>query len=254
MTLIEISPNQVLLEGLHALKHAVRFGADIQRILASTEADLAALVERVAPDLASTLDAKVERVSRAEFQSATKRPHPTGIVAIAARPAPIPWTELSRLGPVIVIEDPRHHGNVGAAIRIAAAGGATGVATIGDLDPWSPGAIRGSAGLHFAVPVLSLGALPATDRPVFAFDPDGEDLARVAIDDTAVLVFGSERNGLSAPLKQRADRLVGFPMRAGVSSINLAASVAVGLYHWRLAGRFETTQGTGTANTTTLSS
>ena len=46
----------------------------------------------------------------------------------------------------------------------------------------------------------------------------------------AILAFGSERHGLSEQLKQDADALVRIPMRAGVSSLNLATAVAATLY------------------------
>jgi tRNA G18 (ribose-2'-O)-methylase SpoU len=52
-----------------------------------------------------------------------------------------------------------------------------------------------------------------------------------------VLAFGSERRGLSAALAERADARVSIPMRAGVSSLNLATSVAAVLFAWRLSPR-----------------
>ncbi len=46
----------------------------------------------------------------------------------------------------------------------------------------------------------------------------------------AVLAFGTERHGLTDALLARADLRVRIPMRAGVSSLNLATSVAAVLY------------------------
>ena len=40
----------------------------------------------------------------------------------------------------------------------------------------------------------------------------------------AILAFGTERYGLSAALLDHADARIGIPMRAGVSSLNLATS------------------------------
>jgi TrmH family RNA methyltransferase len=128
---------------------------------------------------------------------------------------------------VVLLEDPRHLGNVGAVVRVAAAAGAAGVLTTGTRDPWDPAALRGSAGLHYALPVGRVDGPPA-DRPLAAFDPEGEPLA--ALPAGAVLAFGTERHGLSAALRARADVRVAIPMRAGVSSLNLATAVAVALY------------------------
>ena len=51
----------------------------------------------------------------------------------------------------------------------------------------------------------------------------------------AVLAFGTERHGLSAELLASADARIAIPMRAGVSSLNLATSVAAVLFAWRLS-------------------
>ena len=83
-------------------------------------------------------------VPRAQVVAVARRPRqldPDGIVAQAG-PAP-----------VIALEEPRHLGNLGACVRVAAAAGAAGVITTGTSDPWHADALRGSAGLHFALPV-----------------------------------------------------------------------------------------------------
>jgi TrmH family RNA methyltransferase len=72
---------------------------------------------------------------------------------------------------------------------------------------------------------------------VFALDADGADIADVRIPSDAVLAFGSERHGLSAAMRERADQLVSLPMRPLVSSYNLTTSVAMALYHWQLFQR-----------------
>jgi tRNA G18 (ribose-2'-O)-methylase SpoU len=44
------------------------------------------------------------------------------------------------------------------------------------------------------------------------------------------------RHGLSPELIELADARIGMLMRAGVSSLNLATSVAAVLFAWRLSG------------------
>jgi TrmH family RNA methyltransferase len=136
---------------------------------------------------------------------------------------------------VVLLDDPRHLGNVGAVVRVAAGFGAGGVLTTGSVDPWHPTVVRAAAGLHFALPVRRGGPPPA-GRPLLAFDAAGEDLRTTPVPDGAILAFGSERRGLSADLRARADRLVAIPIRDRVSSYNLAASVAVALYAWTAGG------------------
>ena len=100
--------------------------------------------------------------------------------------------------------------------------------TTGTLDPWDPAALRGSAGLHYALPVARVEAVEPRGRPLLAVDPEGEELG--AIPARAVLAFGSERHGLSGELLARADGRLRIPMRPGVSSLNLATAVAAVLF------------------------
>ncbi len=102
--------------------------------------------------------------------------------------------------------------------------------TTGENDPWHPDAVRGAAGLQFALPVAAVEALPESDRPLLAIDPEGEELAPERLPERAVLAFGTERHGLSGEVFERADARVSIPMRAGVSSLNLATSVAIALF------------------------
>ena len=50
-----------------------------------------------------------------------------------------------------------------------------------------------------------------------------------------MLAVGSEREGLSPRVLNRADQVVSLPMEDGVSSLNLATAVSAMLYAWRLA-------------------
>lgn len=125
-------------------------------------------------------------------------------------------------------------GNLGACVRVAAAAEAAGVLTTGPNDPWHPDALRGAAGLHFALPVAAVAALPESDRPLVAIDPGGDELRPAELPPRAILAFGSERYGLSDALLERADGRLAIPMRPGVSSLNLATAVAAVLFAQRL--------------------
>jgi TrmH family RNA methyltransferase len=245
------SHNIVQIEGFHALKHALRFGADVLEIEAADRDEVIALAERLAPDLTDVLAERVTRADADRFEGITGR-----VVARARRPAFDAMALLARPGPgpVVLLDQPRHLGNVGAAIRVAAAAGADGLVTTGTADPWHPVAVRGAAGLQFALPVgrlenlADLGGrmdaiapaggrgegLPSGGRPVVALDPDGDALDPWSIPEGAILAFGSERHGLSDEIRAAADTTVALPMTPGVSSINLAAAVAATLYALRL--------------------
>jgi TrmH family RNA methyltransferase len=226
----------VVLQGFHALKHALRFGAHVELVACADPHELT----RLARDLAPELSAEMERLAVVLEPEAFKRlgpyvPH-TGVVSIARRVASDPLVLLAgeTPAPLVLLEDPRHFGNLGAVIRVAAAVEAAGVLTTGRQDPWDPVAVRGSAGLHFALPVARVERLPDGDRPLLAFDPEGVELRAELVPPRALLAFGTERDGLSDHLLARADAHLRLPMRAGVSSLNLATSVAAVLYSLRL--------------------
>jgi tRNA G18 (ribose-2'-O)-methylase SpoU len=230
----------VLLDGFHALKHAVRFGAEIPVAVAVDRAAALALADELAPDVTDTLAALLTEVPEATYRGLVERPHPTAVAALAVRPSRAAHLETlarrPRTAPVVVLDNPRNLGNAGAVIRLAAGFGATGVVTTGTLDPWHPTVVRGGAGLHFATAVERLTVQELPEGPLFALDPEGDDIRGTKLPDDAVLAFGSERSGLSAALRARADHLLSLPMRPQVSSYNLATSVAMTLYHWSAGG------------------
>ena len=214
----------VALEGFHAVKHALRFAPALVTSVTVTSFEAATTLatslaaDVLAPLLALAVEGPVS--------------HPTGVQGTADRPPYDGAVLLARTSPLVLLDDPRHPGNAGAVIRVAAAAGASGVALTGALDPWGASVVRGSAGLHYALPVLSCGLEDLTG-PVLALDAAGERLGTVP--DDAVLVVGSERHGVSPAARSRADAVVALPMRPGVSSLNLATAVSAVLYHWRLS-------------------
>jgi tRNA G18 (ribose-2'-O)-methylase SpoU len=236
----QLAEGSVLLDGFHALKHAVRFGARVQVAVTTDRRAALELADSLAPDVRAALDELLTEVPEAAFTALVPRPHPTSVAALAVRPSRAANLETlgrtPRSAPVVVLDDPRNLGNAGAVIRLAAGFGATGVVTTGTLDPWHPTVVRGGAGLHFATAVERLTVDELPPGPVFALDPEGEDIRGSKLPDDALLAFGSERSGLSAALRARADHLVSLPMRPQVSSYNLATSVAMTLFHWSATG------------------
>ena len=220
----------VLLEGAHALKHALRFGADIEVVATPDPAALETLLSAVAPDVAAEVSHRAVHLGARAWERAVGRPLPSPAIAVARRPTATAADVLSTSGVVVVLEDPRHLGNLGAVVRVAAAAAAGGVLVVGEADPWHPIAVRGAAGLQFALPVARTDTLADTDRQLVALDGQGEPLAPGSIPPDAALIVGTERGGLSEALLRRAALRVAIPMRDGVASLNLATAVAVALY------------------------
>lgn len=231
-------PELTVLEGFHALKHALRFGAEVEVAVASDPGELERLAADLAPDLAGRFGGTVAPVGADLLAGLVPRVPRTGVVAIARRKRADLAAVLAdpREAPVVLLEQPRNMGNLGACVRVAAAADAAGLLASGENDPWHPDAVRGAAGLHYALPaVAAVDRAPRGDgRPLLALDPDGEEIDPAAIPARAVLAFGTERHGLSEDLLAAADGRIALPMREGVSSLNLATSVAAVLYAIRL--------------------
>jgi TrmH family RNA methyltransferase len=222
------APELVVLEGFHAIAHAIRFGGEILGTWTADPDELESLRQRLAPDV--RIPAEVVEVTA--LKNVVSRGQ---VVAVARRPPqPDPDAVLAGPGHVVLLEDPRHLGNLGAVVRVAAAAGAAGVMTTGRQNPWHPDALRGSAGLHFALPVHHLRAVRTQRRELIALDPAGEPLMPQELPAAAVLAFGTERHGLSDELLAQAQRRVALPMSPGVSSLNLATAVAATLYALKL--------------------
>lgn len=223
-------PSLVVLEGFHAVKHALRFGGEVGPVLTSELPELLTLAAQLAPDLVERLRGLAREVDAAVWDAIGAGSLPTPALGIAQRPD---GRSFPTSGPRVLLEDPRHLGNLGASIRVAAAAGAAAVLTTGTADPWHPSAVRASAGLHFAVRVERIDDLASLRAPLVAVDPAGMPLGTTDLPADAVYAFGTERLGLSESLRERTVTSVAIPMREGVSSLNLATAVAVVLYHHR---------------------
>ena len=235
-------PSLAVLEGFHPVKHALRFDATLLEVACRDREQLLRLAGALAPDVEQRLMELAREVQPGVFDQLAPLPPTTGVIGLAERARVDSAAVLGdeRPLPVVLLEDPRDLGNMGACVRVAAGADIAGVLTTGSHDPWHPDALRGAAGLHYALPVCRLPALElltAGQRPVLALDPDGEPLQPSELPERAVLAFGSERRGLSDELTARAGARVSIPMREGVSSLNLATSVAAVLFAWRLSSR-----------------
>ncbi|MDW7966498.1 MAG: RNA methyltransferase [Thermoanaerobaculum sp.] len=179
------------------------------------------------------------------LQSLAPTQHSQGILAIYAIPR---WGPPK--GPVVLyldrLQDPA---NVGALVRVAAALGAgCVVCSPGCANPFSPKAIRASAGASLFFPVLTHYSLLELRRdlgPGFrlcaAATSGGTPLPQWRGPLPSVLVLGNEGQGLDPALEALVDERVTIPLCNRVESLNV--SVAGGIL---LAWLLQACQGTYT--------
>ena len=158
-----------------------------------------------------------------------------GVVALFTRPAVLASALLGVDGVLVVLDGVQDPGNVGSIVRLAAAFGAAGVIAIeGTADPFSPKAIRASAGAALSVPIAQTSraeiiALARSHRiPLLAATAGGGSLPS-PLPPQFALVLGSEGQGVSAEIAALAQP-VGVEMSGSVESLNIGAAAAILLW------------------------
>lgn len=235
------NPSLAVLEGLHPATHALRFGAPLQVAVTYDREKLLKIANRLAPDTVAPIEGVLHVVEPSLFDKLSPRRLSSPLISIAPRPDDDIARAFTRKGkPIIYLDRPQDSGNVGAVIRVAAAADIEAVVVSGNVDPWSPVVIRSGTGLQFAVHVGSAELPPETDRPIVAIDADGEPLRSSTLDVNSILAVGGERYGLSPRIREMAQQSVAIPMKAGVSSLNLATAISAVLFSWKSAVMEET--------------
>jgi RNA methyltransferase, TrmH family len=230
----------LLLDGAHLVADAFA-----SRITLTTVAVTPAALERVElspllSDLTRT-GIEVTTVSSVVMSALSPVRTPSGIVALAERPRAA-GDRIYAGGVVVIAVDVQDPGNVGAIVRVAEAGGASGlVATTGTADPLGWKALRGSMGSALRLPIAS-----AADADVAVADARRRGLRIVAtvprggrtpadaeLSGSVALLIGGEGRGLDETLIESADERVTIPMAAPVESLNAAVTAALLIYEAR---------------------
>jgi len=266
-------------EGVRLVEEALRSACPIEAVLFSESGErhherLAPLIDR--PEIAIPVLRTTDRL----FEGIADTEHPQGVAALV-KPRAASFDDLLRVSegvcsPLLVVlagvQDP---GNVGTILRTASAFGATGAVTAasgqsGTASPFSPKALRASAGAALHLPILAGMSLPilltqlrvanvrtlaasvhiATNVVGVRFsasqpEPEGrgEDSAAHAdnqalplapweVDwcEPVALLVGNEGAGLPEEVERSADARIRIPMSSGVESLNAAAAAAVLFY------------------------
>ncbi|NJL97121.1 RNA methyltransferase [Candidatus Gracilibacteria bacterium] len=220
----------VILEGFHPIKHALRFGAVINKIYTNDIKNLNLLIQSNSPDLTDQFQKKVTLIDTEIYNQLCKHTPKTFAVAIASKPQYYFEESIKKPGVVVFLENIKSLDNFGAVVRVCAARSILAVCLSGTIDPFHSTCLRASRGLHFAIPIFKINTLPKTSKSIIVFDENGTNLTKNSLPKNAILVFGSERVGVSSLTKEKADKIVCIPMQPKVSSLNLATSVAIAIY------------------------
>jgi TrmH family RNA methyltransferase len=241
-------------EGVRLVEEALRSACPIAAVLFSETGErhherLAPLIDR--PEIAIPILRTTDRL----FEGIADTEHPQGVAALV-KPRIASFDDLLRTpgtacSPLLVVlagvQDP---GNVGTILRTASAFGATGAVTAasgqsGTASPFSPKALRASAGAALHLPILAGMSLPilltqlrvANVRTLAScvHESAGSGTALLApweVDwcEPVALLVGNEGAGLPEEVERSADARIRIPMSSGIESLNAAAAAAVLFY------------------------
>ena len=232
----------VLLDGVHLVNDAVAAGVAIEHAAVDVNASERDEVARL---LVSLRARGVDTVTATAPVMGALSPvrSSSAIVAIARRPS----RTIAELfaGPalfVVVVCDVQDPGNLGAIVRVAEAGGASGViATGATADPFGWKALRGSMGSALRLPVHRMPdiATVVADarhhrcRIVATVPRGGVSLFEVDLRQPTAVLIGGEGPGLPDAVVDAADARVTIPMQPPVESLNAAVAAGLVVYEAR---------------------
>jgi RNA methyltransferase, TrmH family len=244
-------------EGRKLVEDALQSGLEAVALLVSEsgERELEHILRAASESVTGIPRARVLRTTDKLFESVAGTETPQGVAALFRQ---LVWQfedvlrgtssadgAFTGTAPLLVVmtavQDP---GNVGTIVRSAQAFGATGaVTTRGSADPWSPKALRASAGSALwlpllrgmAVPVL-LAQLRVADVKVVAAsshvtaESGPESYAAVDLRESVAIFIGNEGAGLPPEVEHAADARISIPIADRVESLNAGIAASIVLY------------------------
>jgi TrmH family RNA methyltransferase len=225
----------VLVEGVRAVREALLAGAEVRFAVASPRLD-ALSAGALARDLMREHEIEVIDVDEDEFVELSDTEHPQGILLVCVEPRQV-GELVQNGGRYLVLDAVQDPGNVGTLVRAATAFDLDGVLMLdGSADPWSPKAVRASAGMMFRTPVRLdvagglVSTLAAASVPVLVADTSGRDVREVVRTGGWALVVGNEGAGAREQVRVAARELVRVPMAGPAESLNAGVAGAILLY------------------------
>ena len=228
-----------VVEGIRHVAEALEVGAPVQYLVYAPEL-LTSPYGRDLVDQQRSRGLACHSVTADVFGSLSERENPTGLLAVVRQqrrkladlsPANMAWA--------VAVVAPQDPGNVGTIVRTIDAVGASGLILLDSgVDPYHPTAVRASLGSLFSVPIATAafsefaGWARQHGYHLYGTSAHGAteyaDVAAYAL--PAILLLGSEREGLSPVQQAACERVIRLPMRGKASSLNLAVAAGVMLY------------------------
>jgi RNA methyltransferase, TrmH family len=227
-----------LIEGIRHVARAIEQNAPLQLLFVETSVLSNPFGQKLARRIRQSGVGGI-RLAPELYRELTLAAEPQGIGAVLRQQClRIAEVKPTRDSFWLAIESVDLPGNLGTIIRTAEAAGVNGIILLGpDSDPWDPACIRASMGSFFSSGIVRCSHqefavwVRAHRVSVIGSSPCGLlDFKAYRGRWPAVLLIGSERQGLSEQLLETADFVLRIPMYGHCDSINAAVAAGVLLF------------------------
>lgn len=228
-----------LVEGIHPVGAAVEAGFDLTMVFYAPDF-LESLFAHELIERLKTQGVPCYATSGEVFASLADKENPQGILAVA-RQSHLGLGDLTaeNFSWGVALVAPQDPGNVGTILRTVDAVGANGLLLLeNSVDPYHPTAVRASMGAIFRQVVVTAPFVDFVrwarhqNFHIYGSSVHAEwDYHQVEnYHMPAILLLGSEREGLTPEQCAVCERILRLPMRGKVTSLNLAVAAGVLMY------------------------
>ena len=219
--------NKFLLEGFKCVDEAFKAGLNIEHVFVLK--DKVQKYSFLKDKLISTNDAVLKKISDADTAPE--------IVAVAQKRM-FSIKDIKNAKKLVLLENIKDLGNLGTILRTSVAFGAEGMILFGSecADIYNPKCVRSSVGNLCKIPFVYINSLDALCENFKNFEKVATlPRSKIYLKDfkvtfPAMVMFGSEADGLSDDLINFSTKQVKIEMNENVESLNLSVSCAVVLY------------------------
>lgn len=228
-----------VVEGLHHVGEAAEAKAPIEYIVYSPNLLASQFGIRMVDKLAGE-GVSCYEIDADLFKSLSEKDNPQGLMAVIRqatskltdlKPSTFPWG--------VALVAPQDPGNVGTILRTIDAVGASGLIILdGGVDVYHPKAVRASMGALFWHPVVRASFVDycewVQEHRYHVYGSSAKQGEKLAVGDSfdrpAILILGSEREGLDGQHLAMCERVIQMPMHGRVTSLNLAVAAGIMLH------------------------
>lgn len=192
--------------------------------------------EALQSDFEVTAVYRSQEIGEAAMQRITQQSSPTpalAVVKMKQQDATLPSSGL-----VLALDSLRNPGNVGTIIRLAEWFGIDTVLLSPDcVELYNPKTVQATMGSIFRVRCIytplteALESIRASGMPVYGTFLDGESIYDAQLPKDAVIVMGSEADGITPPIARLCNGRISIPSFAaggrGPESLNVAIAAAI---------------------------